>query len=365
MLGACATGEDEDALDTEGRAEVAVSILEDAVAATDDTGTATGSAEGSASDADSGSATGSAEGSTVATLSGVAAEVTGGPAEMSTDLGRPADARGFLAVDSAYSTDLFEARNDLSDDIRPTAGNTLVVIDYQLYWNPGGNFFDEAVRLIVDGTTYSPAHHINELGGIGEVLNWVMVFEVPAGVTEAHLEAGVPEGTAGGVTAGFDLRFDPSLPLPEQASGPVTPAEGTVSGGPAPAILNTDYFGGEATVSVDAVRITDRSGEVFASEGTQLVEADVTLVGTEGGRGNVMGPAFRLRADDEWYSMAVNINDIMEFGQTFEYTLVFEVPIGASEYQLEVGAPAAWSSSIEGYQYEYSDQPTASFDLVF
>lgn len=313
-------------------------------------------------DADSGSAAGSSETEGVATGSSyeglVAVEIIGEPAGMSTDLGEPDAEWGVLNVTDAWIP------KDL-DGLTAPAGMQFVVANYELYWAGSfGNFFDNALRLNVDGVPYPPTDNINETGGLGQVINSQAIFEVPADGETFEIEGGIAAGTPGGRTASFGLVFGPGEP-PGLAEGePLIPEDvDVVSIKGEPATVSVDIGDTEVgTVSITGARITSIEGDYLSHGGTKLVVIDFTLDGFQR-YGNVQSPAFRMRAGGEWYSPISGLNETTDEGETLTLTMVFEVAIWADDYLFEAGIPSTFMA-LDAFPADVAGQ-SATWELVF
>ncbi|MGF1596096.1 MAG: hypothetical protein ACFCVK_04065 [Acidimicrobiales bacterium] len=319
---------------------------------------ASGSAAGSGSadsSADGGTGTGIASATAPAPGDLVVATVVGGLAEASTDVNDAANDRGVIAVDGArLATTL--------GDHTAAEGNVIVAVDYQVFGFRPGNIFDSAFRLLVDGEAFSPVDNLNALAGLGEVLNDTLYFEIPAGHPEIDLEVGLPAGTAGGLTATFGLAFasDPAAAA-TVAGGVADDVELTVDGGPTSVGIDVARAI-PATVTVTGARSTGRSGDLFAGETTKLVVVDVT-VDEVGQPANLFDSAFRLRAAGEWYSPRNNVNVLARPGESYQETLVFEVPRQADGLALEAGPPSVLAE-VPAVAELIPPSPSALWDLL-
>ena len=292
--------------------------------------TSEGGAGGEAADGE-GSATGGATTSRGDHL--VATSIVGDPQEISTNQTKPDADRGMLTVDQAYTTDTFE------DFEPPSNGSTFLVIEYGLQFTTRTTYGldDTAFRLHIADETYETFHRIDVDGRFPGGINWDVVFEVPDGSTQVQLEAGIPAGTTGGLTATYDITLAPGdlSAVPGQGTGTVEAdvAATSIEGGAQQTVGSfTANSGREVTVEPLAATITGRSGEVFAGDGMKVVAVDLKVSGVEW---DFDFSTVRLRADGEWYQARVagSVND------DFEDAVPFEVPREASEFLLEVGAP--------------------------
>lgn len=288
------------------------------------------------------------------------ATIAGEPAEMSTDLTFPEDDRGVLNVNAARSA----ARNG---ERVAAAGNKLVIVDYEVYYTKISNLFTNAFRLTTGGQSFEPLDNINELGTFGQILNSRLVFEVPAEADDLVLEGGLPAGTPGGLTATFELIFGADSGQPADLDGSdgglvedatVTSVVGDAS------VIATDISDTErAVLSVENAKVTGRDGDYFAHEGTKLVIVDFVLSDFES-FGNIFDNAFRLQADDEWYSPLNSINETGNVGETLTSRVVFEVPRATGAFLFEAGPPAILMR-LDGFPDQSTENPSASWELVF
>ncbi len=82
---------------------------------------------------------------------------------------------------------------------------------------------------------------------------------------------------------------------------------------------------------------TIEEGDLAAAEDTKLVVIEIEL--TMGQSGNVFDDAFRLRADDRWYSPVADLNQTAGVGQVINTAVVFEIPRSPTSLTLEGGLP--------------------------
>ncbi len=88
-------------------------------------------------------------------------------------------------------------------DATASSDTRLIVVEFAMTVGRGGNFFDEAFRMQVDGEWYDPVTQLNTTVDEGEVVNGTMTFDVPRTGDPVVLEAGFPS-----VVADFDWPWD-------------------------------------------------------------------------------------------------------------------------------------------------------------
>lgn len=79
--------------------------------------------------------------------------------------------------------------------------------------------------------------------------------------------------------------------------------------------------------------------DFIAGADTKLLVVEVEIIMGKGG--NVFEQAFRLQADDTWYSPLNNLNQTTDIGEVVNDRVIFQIPRGSTTVTLEGGLPAS------------------------
>ncbi len=261
---------------------------------------------------------------------------------MSTNPSSPLVGYGRLFVDQVVAAPSYE-------DAEPADGNVFIVADYQVFGIEYGNLFDTAFRANVNGTRYSVFNNINLLPDAGAIVNSVMVFEVPISALDetVTIEGGVIDPTADGYAAQYDVVFSGQpVPAPTEIAPELIESTGAVmQTSDGEALFTTNPAAptvGVSSITVRNATSTLKIGPDAARPGFKFVQIDIETIGVAT-TGNLFEQAFRLQAEDEWYSPLGNINELTRPAAPFNTTLVFQVPRSAQWMVLEAGVPEEWA----------------------
>lgn len=258
----------------------------------------------------------------------------------------PTGGWGQLILDGARSQKDYEGKSAELD-------SKFVIVEYQLWGEVSGNFFDDAFRMYAGGEAYSPLFNINEIPKPGAVINAEVAFEVPRSETVLQLEAGMPAGSADGFTTLYNIDMSPATEEDQQSEAlALSDADVEAIGGEIELLTAESNMtidtgeptGGWATLSVDEVVATAKIEDVGAGPRHKFIIIDFQLLG--GQSDNFFEPALRLKADDEWYGPLDTLNEIIDVGEVFNGSVTFRVPREAEEFIFEGGVPERWTDGL-------------------
>lgn len=163
---------------------------------------------------------------------------------------------------------------------------------------------------------------------------------------DQNQSSAITDGATSGSSADADQTGDPSAPVEVEAStNDVVLASATaeMSGNP------RRPESGWGILTVDrAYSTVDFEGN-DATDGRKWVAVEFQLLGGE--LGTLWQSAFRLQADGEWYSPANEFSEQYEIGEVVNGTVIFVVPLSASDFVLEGGSTdgrlAAYALTVE------------------
>lgn len=272
---------------------------------------------------------------------------------MSIDPGQPTGGFATLTVDGGRATARIDGTS-AGPDFK------FLIIDIQLLGVEQDNLFDEAFRLEADGEWYGPLGSLNETLSTGEVFNGSLTFQVPRTTTDFVLEGGMPEQWSDGLrtTVAFSL-WDPAEGVGEDTESTDTTveveAEATgisLVGDDNRMTIDPTTPRGWGSLTLDRAYTTAKIEQDGARPGFKFLLIEYQLLGAESD--NFFDEAFRLEAANELYSPLNNINEIIDTGEVFNGTVIFEVPIGVTSARLEAGVVAG---STDGF--------TTNFEITF